>query len=301
MTTYDFPAIEIAGLVKRYGRGTTALKGVDLTVPQGEVFGFLGPNGAGKTTAIRILLDLIRPSSGTVRVLNQDPRANAPLRADIGYLAGDFLVNGKQTGRELLTYLGNLRGGVPAQRITELAQMLDLDLGKRIASLSKGNRQKAGVVQAFMHRPRLLILDEPTSGLDPFLQQQFVELVREARGNGQTVFMSSHVMSEVQQTCDRVGIIRLGELAAVERIEELRKRAVRNVEVRFATPIDPKEFQDIRGVPEKAFDGTIMRCKLAGDADALIKALARHHVVDFISEEPELEEIFFTYYASKEA
>jgi ABC-2 type transport system ATP-binding protein len=290
----ETPAIRTEALVKRYGHGgATALKGLDLTVAPGEVFGFLGPNGAGKTTTIRILLDLIRPTSGSVRVLGVEPRSSHQLRAKIGYLAGDFVANGRQTGRELLTYLAGLRGGVPAERIERLASDWDLDLTKRIGSLSKGNRQKIGVLQAFMHRPPLLILDEPTSGLDPFLQQQFVSLVQEAARNGQTVFMSSHVMSEVQQTCDRVGIIRAGSLVAVEHIDELRERALRKIEVRFDSDAPAL---DVPGVSDVVIDGKVLRCKLSGDADALVKALARHHVVDLISEEPELEEIFFTYY-----
>ena len=295
----DEPAIRTEALVKRYGRrGTTALKGLDLTVATGEVFGFLGPNGAGKSTTIRILLDLIRPTSGTVHVLGADPRSAPGLRAKIGYLAGDFVANPRQTGRELLTYLGDLRGGVPAGRIEQLVSAWDLDPTKKIGSLSKGNRQKLGVIQAFMHRPPLLVLDEPTSGLDPFLQQQFVELVREAAANGQTVFMSSHVMSEVQQTCDRVGIIRAGSLVAVEHIDDLRKRALRKIEVHFDADAPTLS---VPGVSDVATDGKILRCKLSGDADALVKALARHHVVDLISEEPELEELFFTYYRHQDA
>jgi len=295
----DTPAIQTEALVKRYGRGgTTALKGLDLTVSPGEVFGYLGPNGAGKSTTVRILLDLIRPTSGSVRVLGVDPRSAHELRAKIGYLAGDFVANGRQTGRELLTYLGDLRGGVPAQRIEQLASAWDLDLNKRIGSLSKGNRQKLGVLQAFMHRPPLLILDEPTSGLDPFLQQQFVSLVREAADNGQTVFMSSHVMSEVHQTCDRVDIIRSGSLVAVEHIDDLRKRALRKIEVHFDSDAPTL---NAAGTSDVVVDGKMLRCKLSGDADALVKALARYHVVDLISEEPELEELFFTYYQHQEA
>ena len=290
-------AIQTEQLVKRYGRGgTVALKGLDLSVERGEVFGFLGPNGAGKSTTIRILLDLIRPSSGTVRVLGQDPVANPGLRRDIGYLAGDFVVAGRQTGMELLSYLASLHSGVRVEAIKSLAERLDLDLTKRIGSLSKGNRQKVGVVQAFMHQPKLLVLDEPTSGLDPFLQQQFVELTREAAANGQTVFMSSHVMGEVQQACDRVGIIREGTLVAVERVEDLRQRALREIEVHFASSVEAAEFASLQGVSDLTVDGQMLRCKLAGEPDGLIKALARHHVVDLISQEPELEELFFTYY-----
>ncbi|MEV4541255.1 ABC transporter ATP-binding protein [Micromonospora echinaurantiaca] len=294
-------AIETEKLIKTYGRNR-GLTGLDLRVEPGEVYGFLGPNGAGKSTTIRLLLDLIRPTSGRVSVLGADPRrAGVALRRRIGYLAGDFVVDGRQTARELLTYLGNLRGGVPRTRIEELADRLDLDLGRRIKGLSKGNRQKVGVVQAFMHEPELLILDEPTSGLDPFLQQEFLSLVREARAGGRTVFMSSHVMSEVQQTADRVGIIREGRLVTVARVEELREQAVRKVEISFAGPVTAAEFADLPGVSEVSVTGSTLRCRLDGRADALVKAAAGHTVVGLLSEEPDLEEIFFGYYAREEA
>jgi ABC-2 type transport system ATP-binding protein len=297
------PAIRTDELVKTYGRARArGLVGLDLEVRAGEVYGFLGPNGAGKSTTIRILLDLIRPTSGRASVLGAEPRAAGPdLRRRIGYLAGDFVVDGRQTGAQLLSYLGNLRGGVPRARIDELAQRLGLDLGRRIKDLSKGNRQKVGVVQAFMHAPELLILDEPTSGLDPFLQQEFVEMVREAKRAGQTVFMSSHVMSEVQQTADRVGFIREGRLVAVEAVEDLRERAVRRVEIHFEEPVPVAEFADLPGVSDVTVDGATLRCRLDGRADALVKAAARHTVVGLLSEEPDLEELFFTYYAGEEA
>ncbi|MEV4465784.1 ABC transporter ATP-binding protein [Micromonospora echinofusca] len=295
------PAIETGDLVKTYGRNR-GLTGLDLRVERGEVYGFLGPNGAGKSTTIRLLLDLIRPTSGRISVLGADPRRDGiALRRRIGYLAGDFVVDGRQSARELLTYLGNLRGGVPRARIDELADRLDLDLGRRIRGLSKGNRQKVGVVQAFMHDPELLILDEPTSGLDPFLQQEFLSLVREARADGRTVFMSSHVMSEVQQTADRVGIIREGRLVTVARVEELRERAVRRVEVTFAEPVAEAEFADLPGVSEVTVAGTTLRCRLDGRADALVKAAAGHTVIGLLSEEPDLEELFFGYYSREES
>ncbi|GAB3812330.1 ABC transporter ATP-binding protein [Micromonospora zhanjiangensis] len=296
------PAISTEALVKTYGRNR-GLAGLDLRVDTGEVYGFLGPNGAGKSTTIRILLDLIRPTGGRVTVLGVEPRAGGvALRRRIGYLAGDFVVDGRQTARELLGYLANLRGGVPRRRIEELADRLGLDLGRRIKGLSKGNRQKVGVVQAFMHEPELLVLDEPTSGLDPFLQQEFVALVREARAAGQTVFMSSHVMGEVQQTADRVGIVREGRLIAVERVEQLRERAVRQVEIHFEDPVDPGTFAALPGVDEVTVDaGRTLRCRLAGRADALVKAAAGHTVVSLLAEEPDLEELFFTYYAGREA
>jgi ABC-2 type transport system ATP-binding protein len=298
------PVIEAAGLVKHYGRGRdakTALAELDLTIDEGEVFGYLGPNGAGKTTTIRLMLDFIRPSAGNIRVFGADPRDNARLRGRMGYLAGDFVVNGRQTGRELLHYLGNLRGGVPATRVDELADRLDLDLSRRIGNLSKGNRQKVGLVQAFMHEPALLVLDEPTSGLDPFLQQQFIELVREASANGQTVFMSSHVLSEVQATCHRVGIIREGQLVTVAKVDELRERARRRVEITFADAVPAAVFEAVPSlrnvtVAEAAGGGTVLRALLSGSPDALVKAAASYEVTGLLAEEPELEELFFTFY-----
>ena len=289
-------AIHTEQLTKMYGK-RRGLAGLDLSVDTGEVYGFLGPNGAGKTTTIRILLDLIRPTSGRVELLGGDRRRDGvALRRRIGYLPGDFIVDGKQTVTELLTYLGNLRGGVPRERVTTLAGRLDLDLSAKIRSLSKGNRQKVGVVQAFMHQPELLILDEPTSGLDPLLQQTFLDMVREARTAGQTVFMSSHVMSEVQQTADRVGIVREGVLVAVERVEDLRERGVRRVEIHFEDPVTVEEFADLPGVSDVTLTGDVLRCRLDGRADPLVKAAAKHTVIGLLSEEPDLEELFVTYY-----
>jgi ABC-2 type transport system ATP-binding protein len=284
------------GLVKRYGRAR-GLAGLDLEVRQGEVYGFLGPNGAGKTTTIRLLVDLLRPTAGQVSVLGLDPRRDGvALRRRVGYLAGDFVVDGRQSGRELLRFLGNLRGGVPPARIEELADRLDLDLGRRIKALSRGNRQKLGVVQAFMHAPELLILDEPTSGLDPFLQQEFQRMVGEASAAGQTIFMSSHVLSEVQQTAERVGIIREGRLVTVERVEALGERAVRHLELGFDRPVAAEEFTALPGVSDLRVDGPRLWCRLVGPPDALVKAAARHTVVDLLATEPDLEELFFDAY-----
>ena len=293
-------AIHTRELTKRYGR-RRGLAGLDLSVRTGEVYGFLGPNGAGKTTTIRLLLDLIRPTSGHLELLGGDPRRDGvAIRRRVGYLPGDFTVDGRQTALELLTYLGNLRGGVPRARMTALAERLDLDLTVRIRSLSKGNRQKVGLVQAFMHAPELLILDEPTSGLDPLLQQTFLAMVREARTAGQTVFMSSHVMSEVQATADRVGIVREGVMVAVERVEELRERAVRQVEIHFEDPVTVDEFEVLPGVSDVTVSVGVLRCRLNGRADALVKAAARHTVIGLRSEEPDLEELFVTYYRGAE-
>jgi ABC-2 type transport system ATP-binding protein len=292
----DIPVIHAERLVKTYGR-QRGLAGLDLEVRPGEVYGFLGPNGAGKSTTIRILLDLIRPTSGAVRVFGLRPRADGvALRRRIGYLAGEFVVDGRQTGRELLTYLGNLRGGVPRATVDDLAERFDLDLSRRIRDLSRGNRQKVGVVQALMHAPDLLVLDEPTSGLDPLMQQVFLGMVRQARSEGRTVFMSSHVMSEVQHTADRVGIIREGRMITVERVEALRERAVRRVEIHFARPVSPSDFVGVPGVSEIAVTGTALHCRLDGRADALVKAAARHQVESLLVEEPDLEELFLSAY-----
>jgi ABC-2 type transport system ATP-binding protein len=295
-------AIQTDGLIKTYGRGNRGLAGLDLEVKTGEVYGYLGPNGAGKSTTIRILLDLIRPTAGSVRVLGLDPRADGvEVRRRVGYLAGDFIVDGRQTGRQLLTYLGNLRGGVAAARIDELADRLGLDLDRQVKGLSRGNRQKVGIVQAFMHEPELLILDEPTTGLDPFLQQEFVRLVQAAKRRGGTVFMSSHVMSEVQQTADRVGIIRDGALVTVESVESLRERAVRTVTITFDGAFDPKDFERLPGFSDMSVTGPTVRGRLAGHANELVKAASRYTVVDLLCEEPDLEEIFFHFYARPEA
>ncbi|HSJ00507.1 MAG TPA: ABC transporter ATP-binding protein [Patescibacteria group bacterium] len=288
--------IRTEGLAKVYGR-RRGLAGLDLEVRPGEIYGFLGPNGAGKTTTIRILLDLIRPSGGRAAVLGTDPREGGPaLRRRIGYLAGDFVVDDGQSSAELLAHLGHLRGGVPMPRIRDLADRLELDLRSRIRSLSKGNRQKVGLVQAFMHQPELLILDEPTSGLDPLLQQTFLQLIAEAKTAGQTVFMSSHVLSEVQQTADRVGIIRDGVMVAVEAVETLRRRAVRHVEIHFDEPVAPDAFVGLPGVSDVRVDGPVLRCLLAGRADPLVKMASRYPVDSIIVAEPDLEELFLTYY-----
>jgi len=290
-------AILTSRLTKSYGP-VLALDHLDLEVRRGEIFGFLGPNGAGKTTAIRLFLDLLRPDSGQVTVLGLDPRAQGvELRRRVGYLPGDFTVDGNQTARQLLTYLGNLRGGIRRDRIEGLAERLDLDLDQKIRSLSKGNRQKVGLIQAFMHEPELLILDEPTSGLDPLMAREFLTMTLEARARGQTVFMSSHILSEVQKVADRAGIIRRGELIAVDEVEALRAKSLRRVEVTFDEPVDASAFADVRGVSDLVVEDGVLRCRLLGEADALVKAVARYRVRDFISEEPDLEELFFHYYA----
>jgi len=290
------PVIETTRLAKSYGR-SRGIVDVDLTVTPGEVFGFLGPNGAGKTTMILVLLDLIRPTSGEARLFGLDSRADAvAIHRRVGYVAGSPALYERLTGREHLAWLGRLRGGVDAEAIDALAARLDLDLARPIRVLSKGNRQKVALAQAFMHHPDLLLLDEPTSGLDPLVQEVFEAMVREVAADGRTVFLSSHRLDEVQQVCDRVGIIREGRLIAVERVAELRNRAWRGVEIRFAAPVDPAPFRALPRVTNVEVDGLTLRMRAVGDLDDLVKLAAREHVVDFVSAPPELEEIFLTYF-----
>jgi ABC-2 type transport system ATP-binding protein len=297
--------IRTDGLVKDYpsggrlrrGPAVRALAGVDLEVRRGEVFGFLGPNGAGKSTTIRILLDLLRPTEGSAEVLGSAPSAGGPaLRASIGYLPGELAMTGRQSAGELLTYLAQLRGGAGADRIHPLAERFGLDLGRPIRGLSKGNKQKVGVVQAFMHRPALLILDEPTSGLDPLLQREFLDLTLEAREGGATVFMSSHVLSEVQDVADRVAIIRAGALVDIDDVRTLRHHAGQEVTLTFSAAVDPAPFAALPGVAEVASEGTTLRCLLHGEPDALLKEAARHHVVHWSAQDRELEALFLDFY-----
>lgn len=296
-------AIELRQLTKTYGtrRGLT---GLTLDVRAGEIFGFLGPNGAGKTTTIRLLLDLIRPTSGSATVLGLDPLTDGvELRRRVGYLAGDFVCDGRQNVRSYLRFLGALRGGVPEERIDGLAERLGLDQSTSIKKLSKGNRQKVGLVQALMHTPEVLILDEPTSGLDPLAQQTFLTLVSDAAANGQTVFMSSHIMSEVEAVADRVGIIRDGALVALDTVAHLRADAVRDIHVTFATPVPADAFAQVPGADRLRLDteGTTLSGRFSGSPDGLIKALGLHTVTSLRVTEPALDDLFHAYYEGTDA
>jgi ABC-2 type transport system ATP-binding protein len=288
--------IHVEHLTKSYGKQRGV---VDLTfsVVPGEVFGYLGPNGAGKTTTIRTLLDLIRPTSGSATVLGLDShRDSVRIHRRTGYLPGEFSLYEQMTGAEYLSYFAQLRGGVDVTYTAELAERFDLELGMKIKSLSHGNRQKVALLQTFMHRPELLVLDEPTQGLDPLMQQEFYRLLAEARADGRTVFLSSHVMPEIERTCDRVGIIREGRLVAVEDIGDLRAKEIRSLEVHFAAPVSAEAFEGLPGVREVVAIGDAVRITVAGHMDAVVKALAHHEVVDLQSHEPGLEEIFLAFY-----
>jgi ABC-2 type transport system ATP-binding protein len=289
-------AIVLDRLTNSYGRERGVVD-LSFTVAEGEVFGYLGPNGAGKTTTIRTLLDLIRPTSGSVRALGLDAqREGVELRRRLGYLPGELSLYGKLTARELLSYLARIRGHVDAEHVRSLAHRFELPLDRPIRDLSRGNKQKVGLVQAFAHRPELLVLDEPTAGLDPLMQQTFNELLRETAADGRTVFLSSHVLSEVQHVAHRVGIIRDGRLVAIEDVAALHGRAVRHLVVRFAATPPAGAFADVPGVRESSRDGTELRLVAEGALDPVVKALARYEVVDLVSHEPDLEDVFLAYY-----
>ncbi|GAB4258956.1 MAG: ABC transporter ATP-binding protein [Thermoleophilia bacterium] len=304
MTT---PAIATEGLTKYYGsvRGVEAL---DLVVQQGEVFGFLGPNGAGKTTTLRLLLDLIRPDAGCARILGKDVRAEREaVHREIGYLPGELAMWPELTGGENLEYLARLRGGVDRAYLAALLERFEVDPGRRFREYSRGNKQKIGLVQAFMHRPRLLLLDEPTSGLDPLVQNTFHELIAEVVAEGRTVFLSSHVLSEVERMCDRAGIIREGRLVRVDRVAALGMGTVHLVRMTFAGPIDAAEFASLPGVrglessPESLATGAgrqaaILSATVSGDPRPLLAASLRHELLEIESRRPSLEELFLTYY-----
>jgi ABC-2 type transport system ATP-binding protein len=289
-------AIDTDGLTKRYG-SARGVEDLTLTVEHGEVFGFLGPNGAGKTTTIRTLLGLLHPTAGSARILGLDTvRDGREIRARTGNLPGEFAYDPRMTGREVVALTGALRGirdlG-PAQR---LARRLEADLGRRLGDLSRGNRQKIGLIQALAHDPELLVLDEPTGGLDPLMQEEFIAIVAERRAAGATVFLSSHDLDEVQRVCDRVGIIRAGRLVAVEDVGEMRERAYRTVTVRFGEPVDVRELRALEAVDALEEDGAVVRFRVRGDLDPVVKALGRHVVRDLEITRPTLEELFLAYY-----
>jgi len=290
-------ALSIQDLRKSYGR-VRALRGLDLEVQREEIFGFLGPNGAGKTTTIRCLLDLIRPDGGTARVLGLDPQAQpVAVKARCGYLPGELALQDNTTVEGLLRYLDRLRGRrVDWAYVRELAGRLELDLKRPLKNLSKGNKQKVGVIQALMHRPELLLLDEPTAGLDPLMQQEVLALLREAKAAGATVFFSSHIIAEVEEVAERVGIIRQGRVVEVAEVSTLVHRALRRVTVRFKEPVGASALAGLPGVTVLSAEPAGVVLQVQGEMDALIKALAAWPVADLETVRPSLEEVFLAYY-----
>ncbi len=289
--------IRTEGLTKYYGR-VRGVEDLNLEVEKGEIFGYLGPNGAGKTTTIRLLIGALNPTRGKAFVLGQQvSTTNFAWKKEVGYIPGELSLYGDLTGEEFLRYFASLRGGVDWGYVKSLAQRLDLDLSRIIRTYSHGNRQKLGVIQALMHKPSLLILDEPTLGLDPLIQQEFYKIMQEVKEEGRTVFISSHILPEVEKICDRVGIIKEGHLVTVESIHSLKAKAMRRAEVVFAYEIGAEEFSGIPGVNDLRIEGKTMTCLLKGDPNAFVRALARHNVVSLRVQDPTLEEIFLAFYS----
>jgi ABC-2 type transport system ATP-binding protein len=291
-------AIRTQKLTKWYGRARGII-GVDLEVHPGEIFGFLGPNGAGKSTTIRLLLDLIRPTSGRAEVLGLDiHRDRLAIDRRVSYLPGELALYGDLTGAQTLEYLGNLRGAPDHAYRAELVGRFELDPSKKVKSMSRGNKQKVGLVAAFQDRPELLVLDEPTSGLDPFVQLEFERLAREFRAEGRTLFVSSHMLPEVEHLCDRVGIVREGRLLALESIAALKERALQRLEIDFVGPVPADLFAGVPGVRDLTITDGRLRCTVLGSVDALVKRAATCEVRTIRSIEPSLEEIFLAYYGA---
>jgi len=294
MTT-QAPVIEITQLRKTYG-SIQAVKGISMSVEQGEIFGFLGPNGAGKTTTIRCMLDVIRPTAGSIRVLGLDAQHDTmALHQCIGYLPGDVRLPGDMTGRQVINYFSRLQGREPVL-LAKLVQRFDVELKRPLRSYSKGMRQKIGVVLAFMCDPNVLILDEPTSGLDPLLQRTFNEFLLEEQARGKTIFMSSHIMSDVEKVCQRVAVIRRGELVTVEKVETLRQKAGQRITVEFGDQVTAEDLARIPGVSNVGTTNGAYHFNIGGSMDPLIKALSQHEVIRLQAEEAPLEEVFLKFY-----
>lgn len=295
--------IEVEGLTKTYGKNR-GIKDVDLSVKEGEVFGFLGPNGAGKTTMIRTLLGFMRPTGGGAEILGHDiARDSVAVRSMVGNLPGEFSFEDRMNGEKLLKLFARLRGVQSLDYAYELADRINADLTRPMRRLSRGNKQKIGLIQAMFHRPPLLILDEPTGGLDPLVQEEFLKIIAETKEEGRTVFFSSHTLGEVERVCDRVGIIREGELVRVETTDTLINKSFRHVMLEFANAVEGREarrFEELEGIEKFEHDGARLSFELHGNLDDVIKLAARHQIVDMIYERPSLEEIFLAYYGGED-
>ena len=293
----DSVAIHTEGLTKHYG-DVKALVDLDLDVYRGEIFGFLGPNGAGKTTTIRTLMDEIRPTAGSATIVGLDTHEHSvEIRSSTGYIPGDLAMYPNLTGRDTITYFGNLRGEIDWQYVDELADRLDADLTRKVGDLSTGNRQKVGIIQAFMSRPEVLIMDEPSAGLDPLVQRTFQEMMKEVTRNGSTIFLSSHTLSEVQRVADRVGIIRSGHLIALEGVKDLRSKAMRRVDLYFDQPVDAAAFELVDGARDVEANNHHVTMSFEGSMEKLLSlATTQYTLLGIATQEADLEEIFLTYY-----
>jgi len=290
--------IEVQGLTKSYGN-KRGISDVSFQVEEGDVFGFLGPNGAGKTTTIRLLMALLKPNAGSARIAGLDCwEKSVEIKRLIGYMPGEPALDPNLTGGQILEYFAHLRGGVDQAYLKQLVERFELDTSRKFRQYSTGNKRKVVLIQAFMHRPRLLILDEPTSSLDPLNQQEFDRMVLEARNEGRTVFLSSHVLSEVEKTCTTVGIIREGRLVRIGDVAEVKAIKRYQVTITFANAVPAETFKTVDGVieAETLNLGHGVRLTMQGPADAVIKAAAHYPVVSLTSYEPSLEDIFLRYY-----
>ncbi len=293
--------IETKSLTKVYGSGNKGFKALDqlnLTVNQGEIFGYLGPNGAGKTTTIRMLLDLIRPTAGVATILGMDTQKNSvELHRKIGFLPGELGLWKNEKSMDIIRYVARIRGGADMGYVNELVERFQFDVNKKVREYSSGNKRKLGVILALMNKPELLILDEPTGGLDPLMQQTFNQLMMDVKNEGRTVFLSSHVLSEVQAICDRVGILRGGQLKAVESIEKLTHVDFRWLTIQFREGVpDKQRLEALAGVSDVEVNGSTAKLRLMGDIDPLLRAINDHYIIDLRAKDPSLEEIFLAFY-----
>ena len=289
-------AIHTKDLTKHFG-DVAALEALHLQVERGEIFGFLGPNGAGKTTMIRAVLAYLHPTRGSAEVLGLDSQRDAvEIRRHIGYLPAEYGLYDKLTGAQMLRYYANLRGGVDENYVGELAERLKADLGKRVRDYSTGNKQKLGLIQALMNQPELLILDEPSTGLDPLMQQELQLILQELREAGRTVFLSSHSLGEVQSVADRVGILRSGQLVATERVDDLVRRALHRLDLKFAAPVPESVFTAVPHVRSAEATGNLVSVSFDGSIADLLRVALDHDIVNLNSREADLEEVFLSYY-----
>jgi beta-exotoxin I transport system ATP-binding protein len=292
--------IEIRGLTKTYGE-TRAVTDLQLQVDGAQVFGFLGPNGAGKTTTIRLLLGLQRPTGGRASVFGLDCQTDrVEIARRVGYLPGDLELYPRMTGRQHIDWFRRARGVEDAALAAELVERFGVVLDRPARELSKGNRQKVGLVLALMHRPDLLVLDEPTSGLDPLMQNEFEQVVREIVGEGRTVFLSSHELDEVQRLADRVAIIRSGSLVTIDTVERLRASAPQRVQVRFREPVPASLFAGMAGVTVITCDGASVALQISGPIAPLLRVIAEQDPVDLVVRHADLEELFLEVYRDPE-
>ena len=289
-------AIKIIGLSKYYGK-SRGIVDLNLEVSQGEILGYLGPNGAGKTTTMRILMDFIRASEGTAQIFGMDSHKDSlNIRRNIGYLSTSPVLYENLTGRQFLTYCMNIKGQDETTSFIELAERLNCDLDKKIDTLSHGNKQKIAIIRALAHKPQLVIMDEPTTGLDPFVQNEFESIIRGMAADGSTILFSSHVLSEVENICDRIAIIGNGKLIAVEDVSDLKSKQVRIFTVTFVENVDPKTFESIPAIKNIDVLNNQLSFEISGPIDNIIKAIAKYEVSDIKIHEPDLEEIFLSYY-----